>query len=244
MLVGNARLLVEDGVERVFSGVGADPRPAPRGGLQEGPLVVAGPGVHAGAILADVARQEHRQIGRAVVQRGVEVMVDPLADMDRDGLAGPGRLPDILGQPPYQRGRGAGDTLHVAVHRCSSSCFAEAFAREYGHQWTTIGVSGYGSWLVSTSRSLIRCSRRGCRRLRRTHFRTSRSLQTLHPSTPPALRSLRLPATVMAARCQRTTPQLPPPSTQTPIALAVCKSRSLSRSVRTSGFPFHSLYPA
>src|SRR5271157_6079881 len=132
----------------------------------------------------------------------------------------------------------------VAVHRCSSSCFAEAFAREYGHQWTTIGVSGYGSWLVSTSRSLIRCSRRGCRRHRRTHFRTSRSLQTLHPSTPPALRSLRLPATVMAARCQRTTPQLPPPSTQTPIALAVCKSRSLSRSVRTSGFPFHSLYPA
>src|SRR5208282_2899052 len=113
----------------------------------------------------------------------------------------------------------------VAVHRCSSSCFAEAFAREYGHQWTTIGVSGYGSWLVSTSRSLIRCSRRGCRRHRRTHFRTSRSLQTLHPSTPPALRSLRLPATVMAARCQRTTPQLPPPSTQTPIALAVCKSR-------------------
>src|SRR5208337_2546791 len=133
---------------------------------------------------------------------------------------------------------------NVAVHRCSSSCFAEAFAREYGHQWTTIGVSGYGSWLVSTSRSLIRCSRRGCRRHRRTHFRTSRSLQTLHPSTPPALRSLRLPATVMAARCQRTTPQLPPPSTQTPIALAVCKSRSLSRSVRTSGFPFHSLYPA
>src|SRR5208337_3121088 len=134
--------------------------------------------------------------------------------------------------------------LYVAVHRCSSSCFAEAFAREYGHQWTTIGVSGYSSWLVSTSRSLIRCSRRGCRRHRRTHFRTSRSLQTLHPSTPPALRSLRLPATVMAARCQRTTPQLPPPSTQTPIALAVCKSRSLSRSVRTSGFPFHSLYPA
>src|SRR5271157_2053664 len=134
--------------------------------------------------------------------------------------------------------------FRVAVHRCSSSCFAEAFAREYGHQWTTIGVSGYGSWLVSTSRSLIRCTRRGCRRHRRTHFRTSRSLQTLHPSTPPALRSLRLPATVMAARCQRTTPQLPPPSTQTPIALAVCKSRSLSRSVRTSGFPFHSLYPA
>ena len=31
-------------------------------------------------------------------------------------------------------------------------------------QWTTIGVSGYGPWLVSTSRSLIRCSRRGCRR--------------------------------------------------------------------------------
>ena len=135
-------------------------------------------------------------------------------------------------------------TLRVAVHRCSSSCFAEVFAREHGHHWTTTGVSGYGPWLVSTWRSLIRCSRRGCRRHRRTRFRTSRSQQTLHPSTPPALRSLRLPATVMVARCQRTTPQPPPPSTQTPIALAVCKSRSLSRSVRTSGFPFHSLSPA
>jgi len=114
----------------------------------------------------------------------------------------------------------------VAVHRCSSSCFAEVFAREHGHHWTTIGVSGYGPWLISTSRSLIRCSRRGCRH-RRTHFRTSRSLQTLHPSTPPALRSLRLQAIVMASRCQRTTPQPPPPSIQTPIALAVCKSRSL-----------------
>jgi hypothetical protein len=31
----------------------------------------------------------------------------------------------------------------------------------------------------------------------------------------------------MASRCQRTTPQPPPPSTQTPIALAVCESRSL-----------------
>jgi len=132
----------------------------------------------------------------------------------------------------------------VAVHRCSSSCFAEVFAREHGHHWTTIGVSGYGPWLISTSRSLIRCSRRGCRRHRRTHFRISRSLQTLHPSTPPALRSLRLQAIIMAARCQRTTPRPPPPSTQTPIALAVCKSRSLSRSVRTSGFPFHSLSPA
>src|SRR5208282_5025007 len=27
-----------------------------------------------------------------------------------------------------------GRTFLVAVHRCSSSCFAEAFAREYGHQ--------------------------------------------------------------------------------------------------------------
>ena len=132
----------------------------------------------------------------------------------------------------------------VAVHRCSSNCFAEVFAREHGHHWTTIGVSGYGPWLISTSRSLIRCSRRGCCRHRRTHFRTSRSEQTLHPSTPPALRLLRLPATVMVVRCQRTTPQPPPPSTQIPIALAVCKSRSLSRSVRTNGFPFHSLYPA
>jgi len=63
----------------------------------------------------------------------------------------------------------------VAVHRCSSSCFAEVVAREHGHHWTTIGVSGYGPWLISTSRSLIRCSRRGCRRHQRTYFRTSRS---------------------------------------------------------------------
>ncbi|MGO9917047.1 MAG: hypothetical protein ACLQIB_20410, partial [Isosphaeraceae bacterium] len=47
---------------------------------------------------------------------------------------------------------GAADA--VAVHRCSSSCFAEVFAREHGHHWTTIGVSGYGPWLISTSRSL------------------------------------------------------------------------------------------
>ena len=40
---------------------------------------------------------------------------------------------------------------------------------------TTIGVSDYGPWLISTSRSLIRGSRRGCRRHRRTHFRISRS---------------------------------------------------------------------
>jgi len=51
----------------------------------------------------------------------------------------------------------------------------EVFAREHGHHWTTIGVSGYGPWLISTSRSLIRCSRRGCRRHQRTYFRTSRS---------------------------------------------------------------------
>ena len=63
----------------------------------------------------------------------------------------------------------------VGVHRCSSSCFAEVVAREHGHHWTTIGVSGYGPWLISTSRSLIRCSRRGCRRHQRTYFRTSRS---------------------------------------------------------------------
>jgi len=63
----------------------------------------------------------------------------------------------------------------VAVHGCSSSCFAGVFAREHGHLWTTIGVSDYGPWLISTSRSLIRCSRRGCRRHRRTHFRISRS---------------------------------------------------------------------
>ena len=40
----------------------------------------------------------------------------------------------------------------VGVHRCSSSCFAEVVAREHGHHWTTIGVSGYGPWLISTSR--------------------------------------------------------------------------------------------
>ena len=51
----------------------------------------------------------------------------------------------------------------------------EVFAREHGHLWTTIGVSDYGPWLISTSRSLIRCSRRGCRRHQRTYFRTSRS---------------------------------------------------------------------
>ena len=111
MLVGDPRLVVQYRVERVLGSVGADPRPAPRGGLQEGPLVVAGPGVDAGPMLADIARQEHRQIGGAVVQRGVEVMVDPLADVDRDRVAGLGRLPDVLGQPPHQRGRGAGDLL-------------------------------------------------------------------------------------------------------------------------------------
>ena len=62
----------------------------------------------------------------------------------------------------------------VAVHRCSTVALPRS-SRQHGHHWTTIGVSGYGPWLVSTSRSLIRCSRRGCRRHRRTHFRTSRS---------------------------------------------------------------------
>ena len=62
----------------------------------------------------------------------------------------------------------------VAVHRCSTVALLRP-SREHGHHWTTIGVSGYGPWLVSTLRSLIRCSRRGCRRHRRTHFRTSRS---------------------------------------------------------------------
>ena len=56
-------------------------------------------------MLADVACQKHRQIGRAVVQRGVEVVVDPLADMDRHGVAGLGGLPDVLGQSSHQRGR-------------------------------------------------------------------------------------------------------------------------------------------
>ena len=39
----------------------------------------------------------------------------------------------------------------VGVHRCSSSCFAEVFARKHGHHWTTIGVSGYGPWLISNT---------------------------------------------------------------------------------------------
>ena len=64
--------------------------------------------------------------------------------------------------------------VFVAVHRCSTVALPRS-SREHGHHWTTIGVSGYGPWLVSTLRSLIRCSRRGCRRHRRTHFRTSRS---------------------------------------------------------------------
>ena len=43
---------------------------------------------------------------------------------------------------------------------------ALALARlcEHGQLWTTIGVLGYGPCLVSTLRSLIRCSRGGCRR--------------------------------------------------------------------------------
>jgi hypothetical protein len=41
----------------------------------------------------------------------VEVVVDPLPDVDRDGVSGLGGLPDVLGQPPHQGGRGSRDLL-------------------------------------------------------------------------------------------------------------------------------------
>ena len=74
----------------------------------------------------------------------------------------------------------------VAVHRCSSRCRAEFCARAGTFaNGRPLVFQATSPWLLSTSRSLIRCSRRGCRH-RRTAFRTSRSLRTLHPSTPPA----------------------------------------------------------
>ena len=84
----------------------------------------------------------------------------------------PSKKADLV--PFLTRKMGSKEQVQVAVHRCSSSCFAKVFTREHGHHWTSIGVSGYGPWLISTSRSLIRCARRGSRH-RRTHFRTSRS---------------------------------------------------------------------
>ena len=54
------------------------------------------------------------------------------------------------------------------------------------------------------------------------------------------LHSLRPQATASAARCRQTTPRPPPPGTRTPIAPAVCRSRSPSRFVRTSGLPVRS----
>ena len=49
-------------------------------------LVVAGPGVAAGAWLADVAGEHEREVGGAILDRGVEPVVDALALVDRDGL--------------------------------------------------------------------------------------------------------------------------------------------------------------
>src|SRR5208337_324212 len=71
-------------------------------------------------------------------QRGLVHLIEPIAEPNRVIVAHELRFlktqdgGDIM--PGPQRAMGI---IGVAVHRCSSSCFAEAFAREYGHQWTT-----------------------------------------------------------------------------------------------------------
>lgn len=127
----------------------------------------------------------------------------------------------------------------VSVHRCSCTFCRDLC--EWGdiRQRTTIGVTGYRPWFLSTSRSLIDCSRRGCRRP--TSLRISRSLRTLHPSRTTASSLTRIQTEAAADRRRRTRPRRLIPSTQTPIDLVACMSRSLSRSVRTSGSLFHSV---
>ena len=108
MLFGDALIGVEKGVERILGHPTLEARARPFGALEVGRLIVARPGVTAAARDADAADQHQRQVGGAVVQRGVEVVVDALAIVDRDGIGFPGlahevgipeAAPEILGQP-------------------------------------------------------------------------------------------------------------------------------------------------
>ena len=104
-------LLVEHRLERVLVEEDADARPTPGRGLHQGSLVVAGPGEDTRPMLADVAGEDRRQVGRPVVERGVEVVVDSFADVDRHGMSGLGRRPDVLGEATHQGSPGAADLL-------------------------------------------------------------------------------------------------------------------------------------
>ena len=109
--VGDPGCFIEHRVEGIFRDVTAHAGAAPRRGLQQRAFVVAGPGMCARAVDADVAGEHQRQIRCAVVKRGVEIVVDSLADVDRDRMPRLGRFPDVFGESPHEVARGAGYLL-------------------------------------------------------------------------------------------------------------------------------------
>src|SRR3990172_1305779 len=96
---------VQVGMEGVLGYPALEPWPRILGALEEGRLVVAGPGVHPGAGPADVTGKHHGQVEGAVNLRGVEVVVHPLPMVDCHRLDGG----YILGQAEDELPGGAGN---------------------------------------------------------------------------------------------------------------------------------------
>ena len=103
--LGEPGLLVEDRCEGVLQPIDAHARTGPRRCLEDRPLVIARPRMAPGAVGADVAGQRGEKEARPVVQRRVEIMVDPLAEVNR------GRLDRriVLRHSLDERRRGPGD---------------------------------------------------------------------------------------------------------------------------------------
>ena len=89
---------IEVQLERIFRHPAFEAGAGPGRALEERGLVVAGPGVAAGAGLADVAGEHQRQIGRAIHLGGVEPVVDAFALMDRHRLDRRDVLRELLDQ--------------------------------------------------------------------------------------------------------------------------------------------------
>ena len=90
--------LIEIEVERIFGDPTLEARTGLRAALEQCGLVVSGPGVYSGALLADVAGQHHRQICGPIRLGGVEPVVDAFALMNRDRPAVLCGLPDVARQ--------------------------------------------------------------------------------------------------------------------------------------------------
>ena len=89
---------VEHRVERVFVYVPADAGAKPPRPLEDASLVVARPGADTSAGDSDVAGEHCHQINGPVVQRGMEVVVDSLTDLEGARLDGGDVVDEALDQ--------------------------------------------------------------------------------------------------------------------------------------------------